>query len=191
MDWGDVPTWLGGIGTTLAVIVALWQSGGETRKRRRDERMSQARQVAAWIEPGDLVPNTDDKPELGDREVAVHIKNGSDVPIYTVIVVLVPLKGTKAERGEDVVYVGPEMASHMVFSVVPPGIYETTFALPPWANKEDQRTGAEIAFMDSAGRSWARRGNGELKSLGTADPRKNRVFDGSGLHGDLYRVEDS
>lgn len=191
LDWGDVPSWLGGLGTTAAVAVALWQSGRETRKQRAERERAPAETVAAWIASDDLVPSSGDHAEVSDRQVAVHIKNGSEVPIYTVSVVLVPLKGTKAERGEDVVYLSPEMASLAVFSVVPPGTYRTTFALPPWANKKEQRVGVEIAFKDSAGRSWVRRGNGELSFLGKKDPRKGRVFDGSGLQGDLYRVEDS
>lgn len=188
---GIIATWVGGLGTTAAVIVALWQSGRETRKQRKDERMSQARNVAAWIASDTLVPSNGDTVKAGDQQEVVHIKNGSEVPIYTASVVLVSLKGTKAEHGEDVVYRSPEMASLAVFSVVPPGTYRTTFALPPWANKKEQRVGVEVAFKDSAGRSWVRRGNGELSFLGKKDPRKGRVFDGSGLQGDLYRVEDS
>lgn len=188
---GIIATWVGGIGTTAAVIVALWQSGRETRKQRKDERMSQARNVAAWIASDALVPSSGDPVKAGDRQEVVHIKNGSEVPIYTVSVVLVPLKGTEAERGEVLVTNGPEMASLSVYSVVPSGTYRATFALPPWANKKEQRVGVEVAFKDSAGRSWVRRGNGELKSLGKKDPRKGRVFDGSGLQGDLYRVEGS
>ena len=48
-DWGDVPTWLGGIGTTLAVSVALWAALYEYRLRRRADHRRQADGVSVWV----------------------------------------------------------------------------------------------------------------------------------------------
>lgn len=180
LDWGDVPSWVGGIGTTAAVIVALWQSGRETRKRRHEEERAQAGLVAAWIVPRPY----EIEAGLVSGELIVDLQNCSSTPVYTVVVTLVPIKGSAPRNSE-----GMDSAVRLskLLMVLPPRRFWTEFSRPSMAMGMEY--GVELAFRDAAGESWVRRGNGALESLGGADPREGRLCDFSAKSDEFF--EDS
>lgn len=82
LDWGDVPTWVGGIGTTGALSVSLFLLFREQRRLeefRQEELRRQASKVTAWLEyelvDGRFAPGT----RLWGR-----VRNGSEEPIFDV-----------------------------------------------------------------------------------------------------------
>lgn len=48
--WGDVATWVGSIGTTGALAVAIVLAAVDRRRSRQDSERRQASQVSAWLE---------------------------------------------------------------------------------------------------------------------------------------------
>lgn len=131
--WGDVPTWLGAIGTTLALLVAFAVFALDLRERRR----KQASQVAAWF-------------ERHDADATLHVANASDAPIYNVRVhpkllgqvaatILYPVLGPGADERELTIPMpGSRQVSNRFFNV-------------------------EIYFADSASRLWKRKADGKLR----------------------------
>lgn len=184
---GSGPAWVSAISAVVSLCVVVAQNFREKKRRDADEKERkekearvQAERVATWCDVGDRTE--------GQDKITVTFRNGSELPIYLVTVVLVRLKGKRAERGEDVVANAPALSSKGVFPHMPPG--ETSKDMHVSPGLEGSRVGVEVAFRDAAGRSWVRRGDGELQSLGTQDPRIGRVFDGSAIAGELYHPEE-
>lgn len=130
--WGDVATWLAGIGTTLAFFLALAVFAFDVRDRHR----RQASQVAAWF-------------ERHDEEAKLHVANSSDAPIYNVRVHPRLLGQTAATIRYPVL--GPK-ADEM----------ELTIPMPGSRHVSNRFFNVEIYFADSASRRWQRRADGKL-----------------------------
>jgi hypothetical protein len=78
VDWGDVPTWVGSIGTVLTLGVGLLLLMRELADRRREH----AARVMCWI----------------DHEAGkVLVRNGSDQPVTRVMVALFAVPGHYVE----------------------------------------------------------------------------------------------
>lgn len=105
---------------------------------------SQAELVSAWMNPHDN---------------SVVLNNTSNNPVYEVVVCIVDIRGKGPRDGREV----PKDYDHQaIFPVLPPGIERmTTFA----SYGEGSLEWVEIAFCDSAGKSWLRSGHGRLKWL--------------------------
>jgi hypothetical protein len=71
VDSGDLATWVGSIGTTGALAVAIGLAAVDRGRTRRENASAQAAQVSAWLE---LTP-------FPDRHVVVVIKNQSKSPV--------------------------------------------------------------------------------------------------------------
>lgn len=81
IDLGDVPTWIGALGTVSAFFIALIIYGRSVRDRRKD----QARRVSGWIPGGPTIipagmllgqsPKVASVPTI---QIMIHIHNGSD-----------------------------------------------------------------------------------------------------------------
>jgi hypothetical protein len=135
------------VGTVGAFVVGFILLRAEHRReaeRSEDERRSQASRISAWV---DVYRKPD-----GAREIAFHIHNASDMPIYEVELPL-PMPSNE-ERSE---FVG----------LVPPGQTIRRPAPPEWLRSHVDPEPVQIEFLDSAGRRWTR---DEQGTLTRADP---------------------
>lgn len=66
--WGDVATWVGSVGTTGALIVAILLAVRDRGRRRIDAERRQASQVSAWLE---LAPPPENKVLLVARNASL------------------------------------------------------------------------------------------------------------------------
>lgn len=130
------------VGTVGAFVVGFALLRKEQRReanRTEDERRAQAARISAWVE-------VYRKPD-GGREIAFHIHNASDMPIYEVEL---PLPGEKEEREPE--FVG----------MVPPGQTIRRAAPAEWLRSYTDPEPVQIEFLDSAGRRWTRDEQGAL-----------------------------
>jgi len=127
----------------------------ERRQRLRTDAALRAREdrewalhIAAWyldVNPG----------SSGETATRVLISNGSSLPVYEVVVTLVILFGGGAKRGPET---GPEWPCRAFVAVLPPRRWLVDLPIG-WAGMH-REPGVEIAFMDSAGRTWVREPRG-------------------------------
>lgn len=109
-------------------------------ERAEDERRAQAERISAWVEVYRRIDGT--------RELAFHIHNASDMPIYEVELPL-PM-----HRGE-------ERASEFV-GLVPPGQSIKWAAPTEWLRSYVEPEPVQIEFADSAGWRWTLDEQGSL-----------------------------
>lgn len=150
-DFGNVPGWISGIGTTLAVSLALYQTATARVTRTREERRSQAALVSGWPE-GERVTK--------DAYI-IHtvLLNNSEEPVYQVVVSLVLVQGAGPKTGEDL----DSSHDRPVLSILPPGKWITEVHGKGFGMQK--RPGIELAFTDRAGHHWLRRADGTLLEI--------------------------
>lgn len=130
------------VGTVGAFVVGFTLLRKEQRReahRTEDERRAQAARISAWVEVY--------RKQDGGREIAFHIHNASDMPIYEVEL---PLPGEK--EGQEPEFVG----------MVPPGQTIRRAAPAEWLRSYVGPEPVQIEFLDSAGRRWTRDEQGAL-----------------------------
>lgn len=175
----------------------------EDQARRADEEeRSQAETVAGW-----LAPKRREVPARGYTQVKMpradlsgglslimshtdpvaYIRNGSQVPIYDVVVLMVPVQGAAPRNGEAMGFENHGTVRR--FLVMPPGTYWTELKSPPGGMHI--RFGVEVAFRDAAGKAWVRRGNGTLEPLNGESPFTGRIEDLAADPDSLYEVANS
>jgi hypothetical protein len=145
VDLGDLPAWMGAVGTVGALAVSLWlirQQMKDRRLQNAERRAAQAHLVAGWMEYLDLEARP--FPEL-----VIMVRNGSDLPVYEVgFQVMVGTSGTFVR------YIGSL------------GPYETReFRIPIPATSGADVYAPEIQFRDVGQRRWLRSSSGILKAL--------------------------
>lgn len=144
--WLDVGANLfNAIGTVGAFAVAMYLLRKEhSREERHDEeaRRSQAVKVSAWIEARPLVH--------GGRELAFHVHNASDMPIYEVSLPMPILAGDA--QATEAEFIG----------LVPPGQTVQRPAPKEWAASYFSPEPVQIEFLDSSGEHWTRNEQGFL-----------------------------
>lgn len=128
------------MGAFVTGFVLLRRELKREADRTEDERRSQAARVSAWVE---LYRRTD-----GTRELALHVHNASDMPIYEVELPL------PVPAGED--------AETEFIGLVPPGQTIRKPAPRSWLASYTEPEPVEIEFLDSAGRQWRRDEQGTL-----------------------------
>lgn len=131
---------VGTVGAFLVGFLLLRREHRREAERAEDERRAQASQISAWIE-------AHRRPD-GAREVAFHIHNASDMPIYEVELPL-PAR-PRDEPAEE--FIG----------LVPPGQTTRRRAPAEWQRSYIEPEPVEIEFLDSAGRRWTRDEQGTL-----------------------------
>lgn len=135
------------IGTVGAFAVAMFLLRKEhKREELHDEeaRRSQAVKVSAWIEA---------RPSPhGGRELAFHVHNASDMPIYEVSLPM-PIP-TDDGQDHEAEFIG----------LVPPGQTAQRPAPKEWAASYFSPEPVQIEFLDSSGRHWTRNEQGFLSS---------------------------
>jgi hypothetical protein len=139
------------ISTFLAVAVALFLSGAETRRRARAEERQQAEQISAWMEE----LNTTDTFADGKLRVKLIVQNSSNQLVYSLIASIVTAQsgarvGARYEYRNYLGRVAPGRAVHTVEH--PGGGMHKRFAI-------------ELAFEDSFGTTWVRSGKGKLTQI--------------------------
>ncbi len=130
------------VGTVGAFVVGFILLRAEHRReaeRSEDERRNQAARISAWVEAT--------RSPTGAREIAFHIHNASDMPIYEVEL---PLPAASGE--EQTEFVG----------LVPPGQTVRRPAPADWLRTYVEPEPVQIEFLDSAGRRWTRDEQGRL-----------------------------
>jgi hypothetical protein len=137
MQWGDVPSWVGAVGSAGALIVAtilFWISV-------MDRKRKQASQVNAWqvkIIPTHAFP-----------EIHYKITNSSDEPVYAVV--LKSMCGVEGTFISSLGTIGPKEEK-----------YKKIFL---GGSPRAEQYQPEISFRDAAGRIWLREENGKLKQI--------------------------
>jgi hypothetical protein len=143
-DWlsafADVFAAVGTVGAFLVGFLLLRREHRREANRAEDERRAQAERISAWVE---LVRKLD-----GGRELAFHIHNASDMPIYEVELPM-PARA------------GDEPGSEFV-GLVPPGQTVQRAAPADWLRTYVEPEPVQIEFLDSAGRRWSRDEQGAL-----------------------------
>jgi hypothetical protein len=124
---------VGTVGAFVLGFVLLRKEQRREAERTEDERRAQAARISAWVE---VYRKSD-----GSREIAFHIHNASDMPIYEVEL---PLPNAGGEESTD--FVG----------LVPPGQTIRQPAPPEWLRSHVGPEPVQFEFQDSAGRRWAR-----------------------------------
>lgn len=143
-DWissgADVFSAVGTVGAFLVGFLLLRREQQREAERAEDERRAQAIRISAWIEAYR-------RPD-GTRQIAFHIHNASQMPIYEVELPLpVPSQDEPAEE-----FVG----------LVPPGQTVRRPAPAGWQRSYVEPEPVQIEFLDSAGRRWLRDEQGTL-----------------------------
>lgn len=138
---------VGTVGAFLVGFLLLRREHRREAERAEDERRAQAERISAWIE-------LHRKPD-GTRELAFHIHNASDMPIYEVEL---PLSTGPHE----------EFAAEFV-GLVPPGQTIRRAAPAEWLRSYVEPEPVQIEFLDSAGRRWTRDEQGGLQRVEFSD----------------------
>ena len=145
---------VGTVGAFILGFVLLRREQHRDAETAEDERRSQAARVSAWVK---MYRRTD-----GARELAFHVHNASDMPIYEVEL---PLPGPDGRAAEaDAEFIG----------LVPPGQTIRRPAPKDWSRTYVQPEPVEIEFTDSAGREWRRNEQGTLIRVSAAKPKLTR-----------------
>lgn len=160
-DGGIVATWVGGIGTTAAVVMALIQAQYETRMRRKDEERAQAVKVYAWQEHRD-----------GHRPICC-VTNESSQPIYEVYA-LCSAKSALQANFENTRWV--LIATDMVLPE------ETRTCRLDNSSDFSLTAGrpVKVSFRDSSGKVWVRERDGQLKNKASNSSKYLPIFEGLG-----------
>lgn len=172
-EWIEiVGIWLGSIGTTGAMIAALRQLQLERQIRKEEESLrakeqkcrdeankrEQANKINSWIDP--------------ENESKALIVNGSNQPIYWVVIHLVISAGGGPQTSEAVSAMSKDHCpntNRYLRRMVPPGTYLMGLK-HTWGGMMRQ-PGVEISFTDARGEHWVRRKDG------TVEPLPHRPFE--------------
>ena len=143
-DAADTFSAVGTVGAFVVGFVLLRKEQRREAARSDDQHRAQAAKISAWVE----MYRTGE----GSRELAFHIHNASDMPIYEVELPLPGPDGTEVTE-----FVG----------LVPPGQTIRRSAPADWLRSYVDPEPIQIEFQDSAGRRWTR---DEQGTLVRADP---------------------
>lgn len=176
VNWGDVPTWVAGVGTVGTLAAALWQIRTERTRRlvadrqlRIERHLEQARLLAAYM-------GEEEKPEkepdtLADDQgrTAFYLVNNSPEPVYSVVAGMVFVQGAGPHSLEEMLDLNHKQYHRRgpvtTVSILPGGLYRVWISGTGWHRILSGRAGVEIAFSDAAGAHWLRRSTGRLDEL--------------------------
>lgn len=135
---------VGTVGAFVVGFVLLRREHRREADRAEDGRRAQAARISAWVEVHIRADGT--------RELAFHIHNASDMPIYEAEL---PLP-TKAGEEKVVEFVG----------LIPPGRTVLRPAPSEWLRSYIEPEPVQIEFLDSSGHRWTRDEQGALVGSG-------------------------
>lgn len=135
----DLFSAIGTVGAFVVGFVLFRREHTREAERAEDERRAQAAKISAWVE---VYRKAD-----GSKEIAFHIHNASDMPIYEV----------------ELPFPGPDGGEHSEFvGLVPPGQTVRRPAPADWMRSHVEPEPVQIEFLDSSGRRWERDEQGTL-----------------------------
>ncbi|MFL5964072.1 MAG: hypothetical protein ACJ757_14385 [Gaiellaceae bacterium] len=153
--WGDVPTWIGAVGTLLAFGIALLIYAQSQREQRR----AQARRVSGWVPGGvSLIrAGTPLKLPIGRVEfdlvqVKLMIRNDSQELVSDLEATIVAADG------------GDLGVASLAWIDVGPGQHIELDQTMPDTGKVRDPVRLKISFVDATGRRWERLG-GNLRRV--------------------------
>jgi hypothetical protein len=135
---GDIAEWVSGVGSLLAVIVALWFS----MQSRRDLQYERLLQVTAWVE------NVE-----GQEGWKLVTQNSTQQPIFSWVCTI---KWQTAD-GRNCSYVATQANA----GIIPPGHSEFEWT-PDDEPQGEAGIRTSLTFLDSMGRTWTRLDTGRL-----------------------------
>lgn len=149
VDWGSVAEWAGAIGSSAAVVVALWIAINDARRReseRKDEQAAQARLLVVEAHEDDA-----------GGVLNVKVTNHSSSPVFAVVVEAVhvtpyPLRVRFFSKREWARLDPGESKQAGCYLFAMDGITIATIEAPNIVS-------ADVSFVDSAGFRWKRWGN--------------------------------
>lgn len=142
INWGSVPDWLAGLGSTLALLfafLAVRSANAQLRIIENDRRQAQAQGIGVWLS----------QDESGSYHY--NLINTSQLPVHSVIT-WVRRIGDAEEKG----------TMHQLQWLAPGGM-RIAVEHPEWIREHDLFV--EIMFRDSATQHWRRDRTGKLISL--------------------------
>lgn len=142
-DSGSWADWVAGIGTLIAVVVALAQIAIGRSSERNVRRSAQASGISAWLDHQGPWEN-EETGESGDASFDLHIANYSNGVIYDVSIL------PKADE-----------SYHWRFRAVTPSEWKRSIG-EARVNSEGPSE-VDIAFRDASGHCWHRTVSGVLK----------------------------
>jgi hypothetical protein len=147
LDWGSVPEWLAGLGSTAALGFAAYAAVATTRQLQMvedDRRKIQASKVAAWCYTSSA-----------NQSPTYLVFNHSDLPIYRVELSAVDRRQPTAARS---------VVTSLSF--LSPGEHHMEVDVGPLtAAANEKQLLVEIVFVDCAGARWQRNFEGQLREL--------------------------
>jgi hypothetical protein len=161
VQWGDVATWIGGLGTAFALYLTyrlLLITRQEHNAQQAEHRQEQARHVSAWCSSVVASDN-------GLHSVTVTVQNSSDEPIYGARVAV-----GSSWLGNAIRYAEPELSY-----VLPPKYkkaHTVALRLEPLPGGGDELSPpVEVIFNDATGgRLWRRDLYGGLMQIDGGPP---------------------
>jgi hypothetical protein len=153
LQWGDVATWVGGISTSIALLLTyglLRITRREQRTLLAEKREAQARLVSAWTS------KIQQDSSSSTHSITITLQNSSDEPVYGLRTAVGSEWSGKdieyVELGLD--YIVPPKSHHnkeiaLQLSLTGDGIVKSLFPV-------------ELLFSDSAGKYWHRDRYGSL-----------------------------
>jgi hypothetical protein len=153
--WGDVPTWLGAVGTLLAFAIALAIYAQSQREMRRE----QARRISGWvpggvslIKAGTPLPLPRGRAQVDLVQVKLMIRNDSQELVSDLEATLVAADG------------GDLGVAPLGWVDVGPGQHIELDQSMPDTGKVRDPVRLRISFVDAAGKRWERLG-GKLRRI--------------------------
>lgn len=159
--WGNVGTWVGAIGTFLAVAIALWVALSESIRRRKQERRKQAEQIAGWVRFSSATSKSVVEVVEGVRRETgrtvtsytadLGVINNSGGVVYNVVLVL---------SNKD----GPDDSVDVLVGTLGPGRWALDAIKIP-ERLTGERLELDIYFSDQEEVKWRRQPNGRLSEV--------------------------
>lgn len=148
-DWAHVWAEAGtAVSTLAAVAVALWLARADSARRREEKERDQAEHVSGWIE---FLPEKETFVD-GAMYVQLVLLNSSQQLVYDLIASVVTAFGEYP--------VGSGTQFHNFIGRLPPG--RTEYKIEHPSQGMHHKFAIELAFQDTSGRIWVRRGRGHL-----------------------------
>jgi hypothetical protein len=152
--WAEVAT---AVATFGAVVVALALARADSVRRRHEKEREQAEQISGWME---YLPDGEETVVDEELNVKLVLLNSSEQLVFDLIASVVTAFGEYP--------VGNDFNYRNFIGRLPPGRTEHKIKHP--GQGMHHRFAIELAFQDSSGRIWVRRGRGRLVRSSATDP---------------------
>jgi hypothetical protein len=159
-----------GVGTLGTLVAALVQINTERQHRHKSEQQAQRERHFAQARLISAVMGPEERSgEVGGR-TAVYVINGSQEPVYRLVIGLVFIQGAAPHSIEDFLKLakdkdGMGYGPITTVAMLPGGTFRAWIGGTRWGTVMMGRLAPEVAFVDREGTSWIRRASGQLEEL--------------------------